>query len=140
LFQLETLSAVAGATFRNFYFQPHPGSIRTPQVVEFLDALRRQVRGPLLAIWDRLPAHRSALVRRSVEASRGRIAAGFLPACAPELNPVESLRGYWKPHEPANVCPKEFGQLGAVARMALKNIKRKRLIGAFWQRAELCFD
>jgi hypothetical protein len=56
------------------------------------------------------------------------------------LNPVESLSGYWKRHELANVCPKEFGQLGAVARMALKNIKRKRLIGAFWQRAELCFD
>lgn len=141
-FNWKTLSAVAGVTFWNFYFQLHPGSIRAPQVVEFLDALKRQVRGPLLVIWDRLPAHRSALVRRSVEASRGRIVVKFLPAYAPELNPVEYLWGYWKQHELANVCPKEFWQLGAVARMALKNIKRKRkrLIGAFWQQAELCFE
>jgi transposase len=141
-FNWKTLSAVAGVTFWNFYFQLHPGSIRAPQVVEFLDALKRQVRGPLLVIRDRMLAHRSALVRRSVEASRGRIVVKFLPAYAPELNPVEYLWGYWKQHELANVCPKEFWQLGAVARMALKNIKRKRkrLIGAFWQQAELCFE
>lgn len=141
-FNWKTLSAVAGVTFWNFYFQLHPGAIRAPQVVEFLDALKRQVRGPLLVIWDRLPAHRSALVRRYVEASRGRIAVEFLPPYAPELNPVEYLWGYWKQHELANVCPKEFWQLGAVARMALKHIKRKRkrLIGAFWRQAELRFD
>lgn len=141
-FNWKTLSAVAGVTFWNFYFQLHPGAIRAPQVVEFLDALKRQVRGPLLEISDRLPAHRSALVRRYVEASRGRIVTEFLPPYAPELNPVEYLWGYWKQHELANVCPKEFWQLGAVARMALKNIKRKRkrLIGAFWQQAEVHFE
>ncbi|GIW55517.1 MAG: hypothetical protein KatS3mg082_1921 [Nitrospiraceae bacterium] len=141
-FNWKTLSAVAGVTFWNFYFQLHPGSIRAPQVVEFLDALKRQVRGPLLVIWDRLPAHRSALVRRYVEASGGRIEVEFLPAYAPELNPVEYLWGYWKQHELANVCPREYWQLGALARLALKKIKRKRerLIGAFWQQAELSLD
>lgn len=141
-FNWKTLSAVAGVTFWNFYFQLHPGSIRAQQVVEFLDALTRQIRGPLLVIWDRLPAHRSALVRQYVEASRGRIEIEFLPAYAPELNPVEYLWGYWKQHELANVCPREWWQLGAMARMALKSMKRRRrrLIAAFWKQAELCFD
>ena len=81
-------------------------------------------------------------MRRYVEASGGRIQVEFLPAYAPELNPVEYLWGWWKQHELANVCPREFWQLGAVARMALKKIqrKRKRLIGAFWQQAELSLD
>ena len=141
-FNWKTLSAVAGVTFWNFYFRLHPGPIRAPQGVEFPDALKRQVRGPLLVIWDRLPAHRSALVRRYVEASGGRIEVQFRPAYAPELNPVESLWGDWKQHELANVCPREYWQLGAMARLALKKIKRKRkrLIGAFWQQAELSLD
>ncbi|GIU75939.1 MAG: hypothetical protein KatS3mg004_3026 [Bryobacteraceae bacterium] len=79
--------------------------------MEFLDALKRQVRGPLLGIWDRLPAHRSALVRRWVEASGNRIEVEFPPAYAPELNPVEYLWACWKQHELANVCPREFWQL-----------------------------
>jgi hypothetical protein len=72
LFQLEDAVSRGRGDLWNFHFHLHPGSIRAPQVVEFLGALRRQVRGPLLVIWDRLPLHRSALVRRSVEASRGR--------------------------------------------------------------------
>jgi hypothetical protein len=107
-FNWKTLSAVAGVTFWNFYFQLHPGSIRAPQVVEFLDALKRQVRGPLLVIRDRMLAHRSALVRLSVEAIRGRTEVEFLPACAPKWNPAGFLCGYWRQHELADVCLKEF--------------------------------
>ncbi|MGC8884708.1 MAG: hypothetical protein ACP5UT_17940 [Bryobacteraceae bacterium] len=78
-------------------------------------------------------------MRRSVEAGRGRIEVEFLPGDASELSPVEPLSGYWKQHELANVRPEEFWRLGAVARMALNKIRRerKRLIGAFWQQAEL---
>ena len=35
-FNYATLSAVAGMTFWNFYFQLFPNSIRSPQVIEFL--------------------------------------------------------------------------------------------------------
>jgi transposase len=141
-FNWKTLSAVAGVTFWNFYFQLHPGTIKTPQVIEFLQALRRQIRQPLLIVWDRLPAHRSVAVRRYVESSQGRLVTEFLPAYAPELNPVEYLWAYWKQHELANVCPKEYWQLGAHARLALKSMKskRKRLVVAFWKQAELRFE
>jgi hypothetical protein len=39
----KTLSAVAGLTVRNFYSRLYPGSVKSSQVVEFLQALVRQI-------------------------------------------------------------------------------------------------
>ena len=78
-------------------------------------------------------------MRQYIEASRGHIAVEFLPAYAPELNPVEYLCGYCKQHELANVCPSEYWRLGAMARMALKKMKRKRkrLAPSCWKQAKV---
>ena len=48
------------------------------------------------------------MVSEFVMGTRGRLALEFLPAYAPELNPVEYLWGYWKHHELPNFCPKSF--------------------------------
>lgn len=133
-----TLSAVAGVTWRKFYFQLHRGSIKGAQIVTFLKHLMRHVRGRLLIVWDRLAAHRSALVRDFIASRRGRIKVELLPAYAPELNPVEYLWGYWKQHELANLCADDLWQLSAEARCAIRRMRRRpRLIVAFWKQAEL---
>jgi hypothetical protein len=62
-FNWKTLSAIAGITFWNFYFRLYPGTVKSPEVVDFLRALLRHIAGPLLIVWDRLAAHRSGLVR-----------------------------------------------------------------------------
>ena len=85
-FNWHQLSVIAGITFRRFYFRLFPGAIKGPQIIEFLTALGRQIRKPLLVIWDGLPAHRSALVREYLEALKGAIQIEQLPAYAPELN------------------------------------------------------
>jgi hypothetical protein len=36
-FNWKTLSAMAGVTWWNFYFRLFPGTIRSPQVIEFLE-------------------------------------------------------------------------------------------------------
>lgn len=72
--------------------------------MEFLKALLAHIGKPLLIIRDRLPGHRSALVRRYVESLAGRIQLEFLPAYAPELIPVEFLWGHLKQHEVPNFC------------------------------------
>jgi transposase len=137
-FNWKTLSAMAGVTWRNFYFRLFPGAIRGPQIVEFLRHLQRQLQGKLLIIWDGLPGHRSRLVARYVADQKGRIVLEFLPAYAPELNPVEYLWGYWKQHELPNFCPKEYGQLSAHARQALRRMQRRpTLVTAFWKQAKL---
>jgi hypothetical protein len=62
---------IAGASFWRFYFRLFPGTIRTPQVIEFLKALKATIRKKLLIIWDRLHANRSKLVRQYVDAQDG---------------------------------------------------------------------
>ena len=92
------LSVIAGVTWRRFYFRLYPGTVRGPQAVEFLAALRRQVRGRLLVLWDGLAVHRSRVVTRWVEGRRGAVVLARLPAYAPELNPVEYVWGHLKKH------------------------------------------
>ena len=69
---------------------------------------------------------------------RARLAVEFLPAYAPELNPVEYLWGHWKQHELPNLCPKNFGELSHYARRALQRMRRRPpLVAAFWKQSEL---
>ena len=112
--------------------------MRGPQAVEFLAALRRQIRGPLLIIWDGLAVHRSRVVSQWVERTSGAVALARLPAYAPELNPFEYVWGHLKKHALANFCPKDFAELGTQARRALRRAQRRpSLVRAFWQQAEL---
>ena len=135
-FNWKTLSAIAGLTFWNFYFRVYPGTVKSAQVVEFLEALVRQINGPLLIVWDRLAAHRSGQVRDHLDSLKGQVE--YLPAFAPELNPVECIWAYWKQHELPNVCPRDYWQLGEVARQTPRRMRRRpRLIAALWKQASL---
>jgi transposase len=137
-FNWKTLSVMAGITWWNFYFKLFPGSIKGPQIIEFLQHLMRHLRRPLLVIWDGLPAHRSALVRAFVAAQGRRLTLEWLPAYAPELNPVEHIWSYLKQHELPNFCPRELGELSSTACAALRRMRRRpTLVTAFWKQAEL---
>jgi hypothetical protein len=74
----------------------HPGPIRAPQVIAFLRALRHHLRGKVLLVWDRLGVHRSRLVKEYLVSQRHWLEVEWLPAYAPELNPVEYLWGHLK--------------------------------------------
>lgn len=137
-FRWKTLSLMAGITWWNFYFRLFPGSIKAPQIIEFLTHLMRHLRRPLLVIWDGLPGHRSGAVRDFVAAQDGRLTLEFLPAYAPELNPVEHIWSYLKSHEIPNLCPRELWQLSDAAKNALRRMRRRpTLVRAFWKQAEL---
>ena len=78
------------------------------------------------------------MVKDFIAEQEGRIHLEYLPAYAPELNPTEYIWGYWKQHELPNFCPKDFTELGAQARRALRSMQRRpTLVRAFWQQAEL---
>jgi len=132
------MSAIAGLTFWNFYFRLYPGAVKSPQVVEFVAALVRQIHAPLLIVWDRLAAHRSGVVRDYLAGLGGQVIVEYLPSYAPELNPVEYIWSYWKQHELPNVCPKDYWQLGETARRTLRRMRRRpRLITSFWKQSSL---
>jgi transposase len=137
-FSWHQLSVIAGVTFWQFYFRLFPGSIKGPQIVEFLGALTRQIPGPLLIVWDGLKAHKSKVVRDFLEREDVDIQLEFLPAYAPELNPVEYLWGYLKTHEIGNLCASTLHQVSDFARRRLRSMQRRsKLVTAFWAQAEL---
>jgi transposase len=107
-FNWQKLSAIAGLTSRSFCFRLYGGAIRTAKVIAFLGQLRRFLPGKLLIIRDRAQIHRGLRVRRYMETHHERLAMTYLPAYAPELNPVEYLWACWRQHELANFCPKDM--------------------------------
>ena len=130
------MSAIAGVTLWNFYFRLFPGTIKAPQVVEFLTHLLRHIPGKVVVIRDGLSAHRSRLVKDFIAARRDRLRVEFLPGYAPELNPVEYLWGHWKQHALPNLCPRDFEQLSGHARQAPRRMRRRpTLVAAFWKQA-----
>ena len=72
------LSAMAGVTWWNFYFRLFPGSIRSPQIIEFLSHLLRHIPGKLLIVWDGLAGHRSRITWEFIRQQRGRLWVEFL--------------------------------------------------------------
>lgn len=81
-------------------------------VVDFLTSLKAEVHpGPLVLLWDGLPAHRSKVVKEHVEAQSDWLTAVRLPAYAPELNPVEYLWSALKGKDLANFCADTIDQV-----------------------------
>jgi transposase len=137
-FNWKKFSVIAGLTRWRFYFQFHAGSIRSAQVVGFLQHLRRHVRGKLLVLWDGAMIHRSRRVRDYLDSLHGLLTAERLPAYAPELNPTEYIWGHLKQHELPNLCARDLADLGGHGRRALNRMRRRpKLITAFWKQAEL---
>lgn len=137
-FGWKSLSMIGGLSLYRFYFQIHPGSIKGPQVIEFLRHLERHVRGKLTIVWDGAPIHRSRLVKEYVEGTGGRVVVERLPAYAPELNPVEYMWGNLKQHQIGNLIATQAWELSMAATAALRRMRRRRpLIIACYKQATL---
>lgn len=101
-------------------FQIHEDSIRTGEVLAFLSELRRKLRRPLLVCWDRWQVHRSA-ARRIAASKVKHIKFEWLPAYAPELNPVEARWSHAKLGPLANFVPNDTPELKRTVRAALNS-------------------
>jgi transposase len=118
-------------------FQVHSENIRTPHVVDFIRQMQEELRRPLIVVMDRLPAHRSAA--RELLATHGdRLGIEWLPAYAPELNPMEYQWGHAKYSELANFVPHDTPELRrAVFRALGKKRERSQLLRSFFHAAKL---
>ncbi len=117
----------------------HFSTVRTPQVVGFLDHLCKHVKGHVVVVWDGLAAHRALAVREWL-ADHPRFCAERLPAYAPELNPVEGLWAWLKGSQLANFCADTLGPVVKRARRGLKRArKRPSLLLGFLHKAGLSF-
>jgi transposase len=113
-----------------YYLLTPEASIDETIAVAVLKALRRHFRGPVIVLWDRLQAHRSAHLRRYL-ASVQNLEVEYFPAYAPELNPVEYLWSDAKLHDLAQFCPNTLDQLAAATDRALaaKRNDQRRIAG-----------
>jgi transposase len=137
-FNWKSLSLIGGLALWRFYFQIHPGSIKSPQVILFLQHLLRHIPGKILILWDGAPIHRSVLVKNFIASTRGRIVIERLPAYAPELNPVEYMWGHLKTHEIANLLVTKAWELSFEATAALRRMRRRHcIVAACYYQAEL---
>ena len=138
--RLSVISAVTLSPTRRqigLPFQIHEDNIRTQAAVSFVKQLRRQLGRPLIVVWDRWPVHRSAA--KQIEKSRAKcIEFEWLPAYAPELNPVEPRWSHTKYSQLANFVPDDTPQLKRSVRSALKRQSRDHpLKRSFFKSARL---
>ena len=112
-------------------------NVRAPDLMRYLRALHQQHRGPLIVVLDRLNAHRSA-VRRLQERGVGWLTVEWLPAYAPELNPVEALWSHPKYSALDNFVPDDLDHLSDTVLNAVDDIYFKPpLLQSFFQAAKL---
>jgi transposase len=109
------------------------------ETVEFLEHLGRQIKGPVLAVWDRSPIHRRANVTEFVAAvGADSLRLEPLPTYAPDLNPVEWLWRHLKKVEMRNLTCLDLEELHQEFHLALGRIRGKpRLFPSFFKGAGL---
>lgn len=94
------------------------------RVLTFVKQLYRQIRGPIIVLWDNLNTHKSKLLRSYLQ-SHKRLHLEYLPPYAPELNPVEWFFENATCHELANHGLLDIHELHHRVRRHAWKIKRK---------------
>lgn len=96
------------------------------EVVAFLGKLLKQFPGrPITLIWDKLQAHRGAMVKQFV-ADHRELEVHFLPSYAPDLNPVEPVWCHSKHHGMANHGIDDLGELCIEAKRRVRRVGRSQ--------------
>jgi len=103
--------------------QIHRQNIRGPLMDDFLNSLHRQLRRRIILVWDRLGAHRSSRAHLE-QTHRDWFQFEWLPAYAPELDPVEQCWNHAKCTDLANLIPNDLGELHDALANSLETQRR----------------
>jgi transposase len=138
----DRLSAIAALTVSprrkrvGLYFDLFSSNIRWPEVVSYVRKIRRALGRNLYVVWDRLNVHRTA--ERLLGSSGDGMRFEYLPAYAPQLNPVEQVWSHSKHGELANHLPEDvLDLLEAVFDSLDRKRSQPRLLRNFFSHAEL---
>lgn len=109
----------------SLHFRTYPKQwVNNVRAVEFLRALLRQLRGPVIVVWDRGNMHKGDPIRELLRRFP-RLELQSLPSYAPELNPVEQLWNHLKYHRFVNHAPLDISTLNNAVKRHLRCIRRK---------------
>lgn len=104
------LSMAPWAQRFGLYYDLLDHNCRAVDVMRFLQALHGNLRRTMLVIWDRLKAHQSAAAQLA-QAGCSWLQPRWLPAYAPELDPVEFVWTQAKYGDLANWIPDDIHDL-----------------------------
>lgn len=95
--QRQSVSAASAVSANGaFWFCTYDGGLNGELFVELLQQMMKYRRKPVHLVLDGLPAHKTALVKKYVASTEGRLTLHFLPGYAPELNPDELVWSHVK--------------------------------------------
>jgi len=138
--RLSVISALTVSPRRRklrLHFRIHSNNISNVEVSAFLQAIRRTVGRNLLVIIDRLNAHRTS-ARRLTERHGSAFLFEWLPAYAPDLNPVEQIWNRTKYTDLANFLPDDIDHLRREVSGSLRSTRTyAHLLHGFFRRAKL---
>ena len=121
-------------------FHLREGAYDTAQLIPIVQALGQLLGGnaPVILIWDNLPAHTSLAMRAWVRAQHAWLQVEYLPAYAPDLNPVEGLWANLKGVELANRACRSLEELAAAAEQGIGRVRgESELLFSFLHQAGL---
>lgn len=138
--RLSVISALTVSPERHrlgLYFDIFDHNIVADDFEEFAALVLQRIGHPITLVLDRWQVHRAG-ARRLQRRFGNRVRIEWLPAYAPELNPVEQIWGHTKHSDLANYVPDNILRLG---RSVAKSLRKKRsnqpLLKSFFQHAKL---
>ncbi|MGH7931006.1 MAG: IS630 family transposase [Candidatus Binatia bacterium] len=111
--RITTIAAVTRAPWAlrlGLYYELLDHNARTADFNRFVREVHGHLRRPVILVWDRLPAHRSA-ARQLLEDAHDWLQVEWLPPYAPELDPVEDVWNQSKYGALANFIPEDIHEL-----------------------------
>jgi transposase len=107
-----------------------PGTVRQPQVLTYLKVLKKFVGDRnVVLLWDRLPAHRGAKVQTWIAQQSTWLTTEYLPAYAPELNPVEYFWSHLSRTDMAQFIGEDLAAVRRQARKAASRVRHRPDLG-----------
>lgn len=138
--RLSVITAITVSPVRQrlgLYFRIHRHNVTFVEVMAFLSLLHHSLRRKFIVVLDRLSAHRKA-VRLLQAAHPDWFEVAWLPAYAPELNPVEMVWNHTKYADLANFIPEDVDDLDHAVTVSLDHTRTQgQLIRSFFQYARL---
>ena len=117
------------------YFGVYTHNVTAEELETFLREVQRNLRRPLTVVLDRWSVHRKAA--RFLQNNR-RFKFEWLPAYAPDLNPVEHVWNHTKYADLANYVPDDVLELECAVDGSLQETRQApKLLRSFFHAAEL---
>lgn len=114
-----------GRKSRIFFRLLENRNFNTDSCIAFIEQLKQNIRGRICLVWDRFLAHRSKKMLKYLDKQR-RIQVQYLPAYAPELNPVEFMWSHLKQNKMSNRSCLDLNELFKNTKAGLCGIRKER--------------